>query len=172
MQLSFSLQPSVNKWQNMWEPQFQCGFSWLLIFALTEGTTPRQPVLVAADAELNLFIPHPPRAEFIQVVLGSGSRSSHPQQTASRLYPTLKPSFRFLQVRLYIWHSRTLMWYDKITQQTQNKYLSGSFFSEPLFKNFALYKQSLHLLFGNISNDDLYSYRFKCVLNFVSGKCT
>lgn len=91
---------------------------------------------------------------------------------ANSKHPNLKPSFWFLQVRLYIWHSRTLMWYDKITQQTQNKYLSGSFFSEPLFKNFALYKQSLHLLFGNISNDDLYTYRFKCVLNFVSGKCT
>lgn len=162
----------------MWEPQLVCGFSWLLIFALTEGTTPRQPLLVAADAELVLFIPHPPRAQFIQVVQGSGSRSSHPQQTASGPYPNLKSSFWFLQVRLHIWHSRTLMWYDKITHRykknkTKTNICLDIFFGAIIQNSiFTLYKQSLHLLFGNISNDDLDTNSFKCVLNFVSGKCT
>lgn len=61
MQLSFSLQPSVNKWQNMWQLHFECGFSWLRIFALTEGTRPQQPLLIAADLEFLLFTWHPPK---------------------------------------------------------------------------------------------------------------
>lgn len=55
MQLSFSLQPSVNKWQNMWQLHFECGFSRLRIFALTEGPRPQQPLLIAADLYSSYF---------------------------------------------------------------------------------------------------------------------
>lgn len=49
--ISFSFQPTVNKLQNMWDPELECGFSEFLILALVDGILPHWSGVVVLGPE-------------------------------------------------------------------------------------------------------------------------